>query len=159
MAYFDKYGVEFSDDRKTLIKCPKNFYGDYIIPDYVIKIGRLAFWSCSGLMNVAIPNSVISIGNGAFHGAGNIMYSGAATGAPWDAKSMNGDLEKAKEERRKLAEKRKLEIKQTKKENRRIIIVIIIAILGAMMLFNAKCSKTKSHHHEFFDPSMEYRHT
>ena len=78
-------------------------------------------------MNVAIPDSVISIGNGAFHGVGNIMYSGAATGAPWDAKSLNGNWEKAKEEeRRKLVEKRKQEIEQTKKENKRIIIIIII---------------------------------
>jgi hypothetical protein len=112
-------------------------------------------------MNVAIPDSVISIGNGAFHGVGNIMYSGAATGAPWDAKNLNGNWEKAKEEeRRKLVEKRKQEIEQTKKENKRIIIIIIIAILGLVMLINAKCAKTRSnHHYDLFDPSMEYRHT
>ena len=35
MAYIDKYGVEFSDDRKTLVKCPKVFKGEYIIPNSV----------------------------------------------------------------------------------------------------------------------------
>jgi hypothetical protein len=40
------------------------------------------------------------------------------------------------------------------------IIIIIIAIIGFVMLFNAKCAKTKSnHHYDHFDPSMEYRHS
>ena len=64
------------------------------------------------------------------------------------------------EEHRKLIEKRKQEQEQTAKENRRFIIFIIIAILGAIMLFNAKCNKSKSsHHYDHFDPSMEYRHS
>ena len=29
MAHVDKYGVEFSDDRKTLVKCPEDFHGEY----------------------------------------------------------------------------------------------------------------------------------
>jgi L-lactate utilization protein LutC len=69
--------------------------------------------------------------------------------------------ENAKEEEwRKSIEKRKQAQEQTAKENRRIVIFIIIAILGAIMLFNAKCSKSKSsHHYDHFDPSMEYRHS
>lgn len=63
------------------------------------------------------------------------------------------------EERRKLVEKRKQEQEQTAKENRRIIIIVIIAILGCIMLFNAKCSKTRSHHYDYFDPGMEYKHS
>ena len=65
MAYIDKYGVEFSDDRKTLVKCPKVFKGEYIIPNSVTSIGGSAF-SCSGLTSVTIPNSVTSIGEWAF---------------------------------------------------------------------------------------------
>ena len=66
MVYFDKYGVEFSDDRKTLVKCPKVFKGEYIIPNSVTSIGRSAFLGCSGLTSVTIPNSVTSIGEYAF---------------------------------------------------------------------------------------------
>lgn len=67
---------------------------------------------------------------------------------------------KEKEEgRRKLVEKRKQEQEQTAKENRRILIIIVIVILGLVMLFNAKCSKTRSHHYDYYDPSMEYRHS
>ena len=38
MAYIDKHGVEYTDDKKTLIRCPQDFEGEYIIPDGVIEI-------------------------------------------------------------------------------------------------------------------------
>ena len=66
MAYFDKYGVEFSDDRKTLVRCPKDFTGDYVIPDSVTSIGDRAFRDCIGLTFVTIPDSVTCIGDEAF---------------------------------------------------------------------------------------------
>lgn len=66
MAYFDKYGVEFSDDMKTLIKCPEDFKGEYIIPDGVISIEFQAFGCCKNLTSIAIPNSVTNIGAYAF---------------------------------------------------------------------------------------------
>lgn len=68
MAYFDKYGVKFSDDRQTLVKCPEDFQGEYVIPNSVTSIGDGAFWECSGLTSVTIPNSVINIGKKAFWG-------------------------------------------------------------------------------------------
>ena len=61
MAYFDKYGVEFSDDRKTLVKCPEDFHGAYTIPDGVTKIKGQAFMFCSDLISIVIPDSVIEI--------------------------------------------------------------------------------------------------
>ena len=66
MAYFDKYGVEFSDDRKTLVKCPEDFQGEYVIPDGVKCIDDGAFYECKKLLSVTIPNSVAGIGNNSF---------------------------------------------------------------------------------------------
>lgn len=77
MSYTDKFGVRFSDDRKTLEHCPKDFQGRYVIPDGVTKIGvdycsqiidfpliddnNDAFRDCSKLTEVIIPNSVSEI--------------------------------------------------------------------------------------------------
>ena len=55
MAYFDKYGVEFSDDHKTLIRCPEDFEGEYRVPDIVTKIRSNAFKNCAGLTSVIFP--------------------------------------------------------------------------------------------------------
>ena len=42
------------------------------IPNSVISIGDGAFWGCSGLTSVTIPNSVTSIGDGAFADCTNL---------------------------------------------------------------------------------------
>ena len=67
MAYFDKYGVEFSDDHRTLVRCPKDFKGTYIIPNSVQRIGEKAFNGCNGIVTIIIPDSVNDIGNAAFY--------------------------------------------------------------------------------------------
>ena len=72
MAYIDKYGVEFSDDRKTLVSYPKYFHGEYEIPNSVTSIGDSAFWGCSSLTSVTIGNSVTSIGDNAFRGCSGL---------------------------------------------------------------------------------------
>ena len=76
MAYIDKYGVEFSDDRKTLLDCPTDFQGEYVIPDGVICIGGgflcEGFWGCSRLTSIKIPNSVTSIGDRAFYNCSSL---------------------------------------------------------------------------------------
>ena len=56
----------------------------------VTSIGSYAFYCCSGLTIVTIPNSVSSIGSGAFILVRHIEYYGIATGAPWGATSLNG---------------------------------------------------------------------
>lgn len=66
MAYFDKYGVEYSDDRKILVKCPENFLGEYTIPNGVVCIDDGAFYECKKLLSVTIPNSVVYLGNNSF---------------------------------------------------------------------------------------------
>ena len=68
MAYFDKYGVEFSDDRKTLVRCPEDFKGEYVIPDCVTCIKEHAFANTIALTSITIPDSVITIRNEAFSG-------------------------------------------------------------------------------------------
>lgn len=67
MAYFDKYGVRYSDDKKTLEWCPEKFEGEYIIPNDVISIEFGAFSSCIGLKSIMVPNTVKKIGEQAFY--------------------------------------------------------------------------------------------
>jgi hypothetical protein len=45
------------------------------------------------LKSVTIPNSVTSIGSGAFYHVKNITYSGNATGTPWGALNVNGIID------------------------------------------------------------------
>ena len=59
------------------------------IPATVQSIGENAFYDCSSLTSVTVPNSVTEIGNDAFRYVYNIVYAGAAEGAPWGAYNMN----------------------------------------------------------------------
>ena len=60
------FGVEYSDDGKTLIKCPEDFVGEYVIPEGVTEIGEYAFCCCSSLTSITIPPSVTEIGKSTF---------------------------------------------------------------------------------------------
>ena len=88
MSYKHTDGVGYSDDKKTLIKCPEkateitilegvehiddNAFEDctgltsIVIPDSVTSIGDWAFYGCTGLTSIIIPDSVTSIGFRAF---------------------------------------------------------------------------------------------
>ena len=66
MAYKDKYRVEFSDDRKTLISCPKEYKGEYSVPDGTKCIAKYAFLKCEQLTSVILPQSVVTIEENAF---------------------------------------------------------------------------------------------
>lgn len=68
MAYIDKYGVKFSDDRKTIVRCPEDFQGEYVIPNEVKRITGGAFHSCTNLVSVTIPHRVTRIEDGVFFG-------------------------------------------------------------------------------------------
>ena len=80
MAYFNKYGVEFTDDHKTLVECPKDFEGEYKIPDGVTSIGDNAFSRCGNIVCVTISNNVVCIGRSAFEECRNLRSVHIAKG-------------------------------------------------------------------------------
>ena len=65
-------GVLYNYVQDTLIQCP-GAKTSVTIPNSVTSIGGGAFWGCSGLTSVTIPNSVTSIGEGAFSGCTGLM--------------------------------------------------------------------------------------
>ena len=67
-AVEDAFGVKYSKDWKRLLKAPLGLEGEYSIRKGVKVIGNSAFWLCSSLTNINIPNSVTNIGNEAFSG-------------------------------------------------------------------------------------------
>jgi hypothetical protein len=79
--YASDNGVLLNKTRTTLIQCPGGYSGPYTIPDSVTSIGdgtfysgnfisfaEGAFYGCTSLTSVTIPNSVTVIGTYAFHG-------------------------------------------------------------------------------------------
>ncbi|MBQ2822129.1 MAG: leucine-rich repeat domain-containing protein, partial [Thermoguttaceae bacterium] len=60
-------GILFTADRKTLVQVPEGKgLTEYTIPDSVTTIGEGAFGSCTSLTSVTIPESVTTIGREAF---------------------------------------------------------------------------------------------
>lgn len=60
-------GVLFSYDGKTLLRYPaKKQTSSYTVPSGVEKIGSYAFYMCSGLESISLPNSVKQLGEMAF---------------------------------------------------------------------------------------------
>jgi hypothetical protein len=65
-VYSSENGVLFDKSQTTLIRCPGTEAGGYTIPNSVTSIGDGAFFDCTSLTNVTIGNSVTNIGDGAF---------------------------------------------------------------------------------------------
>ncbi|MGM9825551.1 MAG: leucine-rich repeat domain-containing protein [Paludibacteraceae bacterium] len=63
------------------------------IPNTVTSIRSDAFSGCRALTSLTIPDNVTSIEAGAFSSVPNIVYNGTASGSPWGAKSVNGYVE------------------------------------------------------------------
>lgn len=61
----DQFGVQFSDDGKTLLRFTKNIEGEYVIPDGVTHVAERAFANIS-IDFLVVPASVQSIGTHAF---------------------------------------------------------------------------------------------
>ena len=65
--YASDNGVLYDKKQKALLLYPSaNNNNSYVIPDGVMTIGKMAFYSCKSLTDVTIPDSVKSIGNNAF---------------------------------------------------------------------------------------------
>ena len=64
-AFIDEWGVKYSKDGRKLLKAPIELRGGYSVKEGTRIICNNAFAGCS-LSNIAIPDSVTDIGNGAF---------------------------------------------------------------------------------------------
>lgn len=64
-------------------------FTEFIIPNSVKKIGHRAFWGCSLLKSITVPDSVEDIAVNAFESIPQIYYHGNATGSPWGAGKVN----------------------------------------------------------------------
>ena len=65
-AFIDEWGVKYSKDVRKLLKAPKELRRDYSVKEGTRIICNHAFFWCSSLSNIVVPNSVISIGDRAF---------------------------------------------------------------------------------------------
>jgi hypothetical protein len=61
-------GIEFSDDLKTLIKCPPDKIGKDVIFQGITEIADSAFEGCAELFEIYIPYGIKKIGDRAFYG-------------------------------------------------------------------------------------------
>src|ERR1017187_3874511 len=68
LAYTSVAGVLFNKTQTILLECPQAKAETYTIPNTITSISDLAFSGCARLTNIAIGNSVTSIGVNAFSG-------------------------------------------------------------------------------------------
>lgn len=78
MAYIDKYGVEYSDDKTVLVCCPctfegRRYEGEFVIPQGVKTIAKQAFlFGGKNITSIVFPESLIEIEEEAFKGCENL---------------------------------------------------------------------------------------
>ncbi len=68
----NEYTFNYTETECTITGVTDKTRKNYIIPDYVTKIGRRAFYDCHSLTSITIPNSVTSIGDYAFSGCSSL---------------------------------------------------------------------------------------
>lgn len=62
----DERGVLIDTVRQKIIQAPHGISGSYRVPDSIKSIGGFAFWGCSRLTNVVLPEGVTRIERGGF---------------------------------------------------------------------------------------------
>ena len=67
----DDMGVEYTPDKRILLKAPQNLES-YYIPNSVVSISDSAFSNVTSLEYIKIPEGVCSIGESAFQGCSNL---------------------------------------------------------------------------------------
>ena len=72
-AFVDEWGVKYSKDRRKLLETSYGLNGTYSIKEGVRIICDKAFCLRSSLIEVVIPNSVTSIGDGNFWGCSSLI--------------------------------------------------------------------------------------
>jgi len=73
------YTYEIVDGKAIITECNQSISGDITIPSTlggypVTAIGSEAFYECSSLISVAMPDSVTSVGSYAFYGCTSLVY-------------------------------------------------------------------------------------
>lgn len=69
-----KAKARFSEDGKTLVECPKDYKGEFTIPEGVETISTAAFKGCEGITGVSIPHTVKTIAHEAFMDCKNVEF-------------------------------------------------------------------------------------
>lgn len=72
MPFKDLFGVEYSDDRLVLVKCPHTIAGSYTVSPMVNTIGRGAFEGCNKLVELNLPEDLDTIEADAFKGCSSL---------------------------------------------------------------------------------------
>lgn len=67
-AFIDEWGMKYSKDGRKLLKAPSDLKGDFSFKEGTKIICDSAFSMCNFLTSIIVPNSVTSIGEGAFSG-------------------------------------------------------------------------------------------
>ena len=69
-AFGSADGALFDQRQSTLVLCPARKTGSYAIPSGIVAIGNEAFAHCAGLTDIALPESLVRIGDWAFDSSG-----------------------------------------------------------------------------------------
>ena len=73
-SYYSSYnGVLYNKNKTTLLRCPQGYSGKYTIYSGTTAISDSAFYSCTGLSGVTIPNTIKTIGSSAFYNCRSLL--------------------------------------------------------------------------------------
>ena len=73
-AFVDEWGVKYSKDGRKLLDAPVELSGAYSVKEGTSIICDRAFWSCSSLSSIVIPDSVTSIEQATFANCSSLSH-------------------------------------------------------------------------------------